>query len=733
MLDHLSFSVVICVHSDERTELSVKAIRSAMAQTHKPDEIIVVADHNPRLADELARHCPEARVIQNRGRKGLSGARNTGCEAARFDVIAFLDDDAEADLQWLSGMASHYANPCVMGVGGHVEPVWRGRAPSWFPEEFNWVVGCSYRGLPSTAADVRNLIGCNMSFRREMITMLGGFRESLGRDGGNAFGCEETDLCIRATQMFSGWRIVYDPAVVVRHHVSEDRKSIVYFLLRCLAEGRSKAIVVNRNGRHSGLSSERSYVWKILPTGIAAGFADATRGRLSGLGRAAAIVAGFLPTAFGYADFRFLRPSRAQAADPFQPVQIVEIDLDAPLGGRRLGTTEKAPEYGGLFVFVRKGGRPAATVELPSIRPFDDTQLFRWLLSAHLKREAMDPVPVPVHPVPISVVVATRDRPAQLARCLDSLVAQSYADFEIIVVDNAPSDNRTQQLIGDGFGGRVRYVRELRPGLAQAHNAGAARARHELIAFTDDDVVCDRGWLSAMVSGFETGDDVGCVTGLILPMELDTRAQYWTERHGGFAKGFRRRRFDMQSECGPGPLYPLAAGQFGSGAAMAFRRTALEKIGFFDAALGAGTRARGGDDLHSFASVILSGLAIVYEPAAVTWHQHRRDEVGMQRQAYGYGVGLGAYITSMVAQRPSLIWKILAGLPAGIEHMMGPRSKKLARLPQDYPRSFVWLERLGILLGPLAYVNSRRSLARALKTSRDQRLVDGTKAGVGGS
>jgi glycosyltransferase involved in cell wall biosynthesis len=731
MQEHPSFCVLVCVHSDDRFELAVRAVQSAVAQTFQPDEIIVVSDHNPSLAERLGRYCPQAQVIANAHKKGLSGARNTGWEAARSDVIAFLDDDAQADPEWLARLSAHYANPCVMGVGGAVKPDWQGRQPRWFPDEFNWVVGCSYRGLPSKAQTVRNLIGCNMSFRRDVIAMLGGFREDLGRDGANGSGCEETDLCIRASRMFADWHVVYDPDISVRHHVAAYRATLRYFLQRCLAEGRSKAIVVARNGGAQGLSSERHYIWKTLPSGIACALADVFRGDISGLSRAGALAAGLLQTMLGYVQFRFLQRRQSSSADHFQPLPIVELNLDEPATGRLLGANSRSSELGGVFVLVKKNGRPAATVELPAIRPLHDTQMLRWLLSSHVKRGPVEGPTYPLHPVPVSVIVATRNRPAQLSRCLESLTGQNYPDFEIIVVDNAPSDDKTSRLIGDRFNNCVRYVRELRPGLAHAHNAGVAVARHELLAFTDDDVICDRGWLAAIVSAFESGgDDVGCVTGLILPMELETRAQYWTECHGGFAKGFHRRRFDLRSEpAGPDMLYPLTAGQFGSGAAMAFRRAALENIGSFDPALGAGTKARGGDDLNSFALTILAGQAIVYEPAAITWHQHRRDETGMQRQAFNYGVGLGAYLTSVISRKPHLIWHFSKGFPSGIAHMMSASSPKLARLPKDFPSSFVWLERIGILYGPFAYFNSRRSLT-GTSTHWREPLTKSAKLGV---
>lgn len=731
MQEQVSFCVVVCVHSDKRFELAGRAVQSILSQTLMPDEIILVSDHNPPLAERLSRQFPQVQIIPNAHKKGLSGARNTGWEAARCDVVAYLDDDAEAEPDWLAGLAKHYRNPRVMGAGGYVKPDWQGAQPQWFPEEFNWVVGCSYRGLPAKAEAVRNLIGCNMSFRREIIALLGGFREGLGRDGANAFGCEETDFCIRAAQVFPDRYIIYDPQIHVSHHVSAMRATLGYFLRRCLAEGRSKAIVVARNGNAQGLSSERNYIRHTLSSGLSTGLANAARGDVAGLSRAAAIVAGLVQTALGYVDFRFPRRAQSSSARFFQPMQIVEVDLDEPVDGRLLAKNVEFRELGGTFILTKSKGRPVATVELPTIRPLHDTQTLRQLLSARIERDVVEEPPYPLQPVPVSVIVATRNRPVQLSRCLNSLMEQNYPSFEVIVVDNAPSDDTTSRLINERFSGRVRYVRDPRPGLAQAHNTGAAVARHEVLAFTDDDVICDSGWLAAIVSAFESGgDDVGCVTGLILPMELETRAQYWTERHGGFGKGFYRRRFDMKSKTsGAGALYPLTAGQFGSGAAMAFRRQALKKIGDFDPALGAGTKSRGGDDLNGFALTILAGQAIVYEPAAITWHEHRRDETGMQRQAFNYGVGLGAYLTSVISRRPSLIWQLLMGLPAGVAHLMGSGSAKLSRLPPDYPVSYIWLERFGILFGPLAYLNSRRSLT-ANPSQRRGGIAENAKLGV---
>ncbi|MCB1339040.1 MAG: glycosyltransferase family 2 protein, partial [Maritimibacter sp.] len=308
------------------------------------------------------------------------------------------------------------------------------------------------------------------------------------------------------------------------------------------------------------------------------------------------------------------------------------------------------------------------------------------------------------------VIVATRNRPETLAECLDTLLAQDYPAAEIVVVDNAPSDDSTRAMIARRYAGvpAVRYVREDRAGLGRAHNAGLSGLTAPVVAITDDDVLVDPGWLRRLCAAFAEDPRTGCVTGLILPRELETRAQYWTECHGGFGKGFDRQSFDMDGAPSSGPLFPYAAGSFGSGANMAFSKVALERIGGFDPALGAGTVAKGGDDLAAFVQVIRSGFRLVYEPGAIVWHLHRRGEDGMARQAYFYGIGLGAYLTKMVVDDPKTALHFLRALPPGLAHMFAKSSAKNARLPVDFPARLRQMEQLGMLVGVPSYLVSRR-------------------------
>jgi len=315
-----SLSVVMCAYTEQRWDDMVAAVRSVQRQSVAPREVILVIDHNPALFDRARAAFPNVVVIENRQPRGLSGARNSGVAVAQGAVIAFLDEDALAAPDWLEQLSAHYTDPQVMGVGGAIEPMWIGGRPGWFPEEFDWVVGCTYRGMPQTATPVRNLIGCNMSLRREVVVAVSGFRSGIGRIGTHPVGCEETELCIRARQRWPKGLFLYEPRARVRHRVPAQRGTWAYFRARCYAEGLSKALVTHFVGAGDGLSSERTYTLRTLPAGVFRGLTEGvTRGDLSGVERAAAIVAGLAITMIGYARGSLAQPLQALLALPRTP------------------------------------------------------------------------------------------------------------------------------------------------------------------------------------------------------------------------------------------------------------------------------------------------------------------------------------------------------------------------------------------------------------------------------
>jgi len=295
-----SISVVICAFTLERLEALTAAIESLAAQTVPAAQVVLVIDHEPELEALARERWPQVLVIANAETRGLSGARNTGVAACTGEVVAFLDDDAAAAPDWLERLGADYADPDVLGVGGTVRPAWETERPAWFPPEFDWVVGCTHSGMPREREPVRNLVGANMSFRREALAGLGGFRHELGRVGTIPAGCEETDLCIRIGKRWPQGKILYDPAAAVDHFVPEKRAQLGYFTSRCRGEGGSKAALAGLVGSDSGLEAERSYVRRTLPLGVLRGLGDTLRGRPGGVARAAMIVTGLLATTRGY-------------------------------------------------------------------------------------------------------------------------------------------------------------------------------------------------------------------------------------------------------------------------------------------------------------------------------------------------------------------------------------------------------------------------------------------------
>ncbi|CDX43260.1 Glycosyl transferase family 2 [Mesorhizobium sp. SOD10] len=295
-------SLIICAHTLERWQDLLESVASVRRLEPPPDEIVVVVDHNAELKARAEAQFVDLLVIENRNRRGLSGARNSGIAASRGSLIAFLDDDAIAEPRWLAYMISHCDRPEVLGAMGRIEPLWLGPRPRWFPDEFLWVVGCTYRGHPDKVGPVRSLLGCGMCLRREVFEKVGGFNAALGRTQKSLpMSGEETELCIRARKAIPAGEFIFEPRAVVRHRIPAKRLTQRYFWLRCYAEGLSKAYMSALLHSREALSAERTYVWRVLSRGIVRGFGDAIlRADAEGLGRAFAIAAGLACSIGGF-------------------------------------------------------------------------------------------------------------------------------------------------------------------------------------------------------------------------------------------------------------------------------------------------------------------------------------------------------------------------------------------------------------------------------------------------
>lgn len=333
-----SCSVVICAYTLDRWGDIAASVESVRRQTLAPTEIILVIDHNDELLARARAELPDITIFASENLAGLSGARNAGLSAATGDVVAFIDDDAMACDGWIENLLAGYDAENVLGVGGLISPLFEGGRPHWLPEEFDWVVGCSFRGMAT--ANVRNLIGTNMSFRREVLAAVGGFRSELGRTSTQALAGEEADVCIRASRLFPDGVFVHAQGARVEHRVPARRQSWRYFRERCYGEGISKAQLTSMVGSREGLSSERRYTLVTLPAGFGRNLVAPLRGDFAGVPRALVIVAGLAFTTAGYAVGR-LRPHHERSFAPVEPCA-------DPVPTRRLRVLMVTPRFSPL-------------------------------------------------------------------------------------------------------------------------------------------------------------------------------------------------------------------------------------------------------------------------------------------------------------------------------------------------------------------------------------------------
>ena len=390
------------------------------------------------------------------------------------------------------------------------------------------------------------------------------------------------------------------------------------------------------------------------------------------------------------------------------PTKVYQVELTEPIRG-----AEGLDHYDTVLVFLRYCGRAVGQFRLPVVegRVGADhiremvTQMDRWPLWTRVVQDFLEweaEESPPYRPAATAAVI-TRDRPEDLRTCLDALIRMPDDGQEILVVDSCPSTEASRELV-ESFGPRVRYVREERPGESVARNRVLREARHRIVAFTDDDAAPDPGWLRALVRNFRD-PRVACVTGLVSPMELETPAQEAFEQHSPHGRGFVRRVFSQENH------YALHVSPVGVSANVAVRRDLPEQIGWFDKTMGVGTPTRCAMDYEFFVRVLTAGYLIVYDPAALSWHRHRRTWSELRQTIYGYGVGVYALLTRLffVGREPSaplIAWRWLSHrqLPGIVRSVL--------RRPDSTPMDLLVAELLGCFRGPWAYLASRRRLLR---------------------
>ncbi|MBP1466130.1 glycosyltransferase [Candidatus Chloroploca sp. M-50] len=342
---------------------------------------------------------------------------------------------------------------------------------------------------------------------------------------------------------------------------------------------------------------------------------------------------------------------------------------------------------GQAWVEVNQGRVPVARIK-------ELVQRSSWSIWQHMLAESLPRTVLPS----ATVVVCTRDRTDDMRRCLPGLARLAEAGYEVLVVDNNPSSEATAQLVAQYP--LIRYLCEPLPGLDRARNRGLLSARGEIVAFTDDDAVVDDGWLEALLRNF-ADPMVALVTGITMPLELETPAQIWFEQAHGFQRGFERRTFELAT------INPLSSGQMGAGVNMAIRRQALRTIGLFDEALDGGSVSLSGGDQEFFFRVLRRGYRVVYEPGALVWHRHRRDWPSLRRTLYGYGVGLYAWWTrALLVERE---WQtLIVGVRWFRQWHLRNLVRALLRRPGVMPLDLAWAEFQGVFHGPGAYLRARQ-------------------------
>jgi len=380
--------------------------------------------------------------------------------------------------------------------------------------------------------------------------------------------------------------------------------------------------------------------------------------------------------------------------------ELSQIELSDGLSSVSLG-----PDVAGFCVLLRLDGAPIhfalerrpgpATVTPEELIDAAGRPAALEVLRERIRKE-LTPSSAERRRVSLTVAVCTRDREEELAQCLQSLLTNGGEGrpLDVLVVDNGSKDDATRR-VAESLG--ARYVREPLPGLDFARNRALRETEAEFVAFVDDDVRVDRGWLDALATALSEQPDAAVVTGLVLPLELETDAQILFEEYGGFRRGFQKIRFAGAYLPGA-PFYPVAAGSFGAGCNMIVRRSAILGLGGFDEALDTGPPLPGGGDLDIFYRVARAGMPIAYEPRMIAYHRHRRTRTALRRQYWTWGTGLMAFISksyrSNADDRPAIRQLIRWWMVDGSRRLLGSIRRR-GPLPPD----LVAAELVGGLVG----------------------------------
>jgi GT2 family glycosyltransferase len=718
-------SVVVNTCAD--VDATLRCLAAVLALPYEPFEVIVV-DNRPagsRVRTAVTERFGDDRRVRvvDEARPGLATARNAGLRDAQGEIIAVIDDDVVVDPDWLGRAVRRFQDePSVACVTGLILPAELETREQVLIERFAaFGKGFSRRTFSLDRAPEGDPLfpyasgsfgsGANTVLRARAADALGGYEETLGT-GTPARGGEDLDLFIRL--LLAGEEIAYEPSALVWHRhpsgaAAARRQAVSYGI------GLSAMLT------HRWLAGdERTRMLRAVPAGVAyLRDADSRRNRARGADFPGSLRRWeALGLAAGPLAYLNSRASAKQARPTFTPSWVGEVDLvDALVDHaipRRDGT-----RYGAARLLVRNAGEPLALLDL---------ELTTGILRASQMQEAVAErlavVPQPADPssrrppgdrgsslstTDISVVVCTRDRPESLRATLTSVLRAEPAPCEVLVIDNAPSGDATRALVAELADARLRYVMEPVPGLSRARNRGVAEACGAIVAFTDDDVVVDRDWLSGFERGFARAPEVALVTGLVATAELETEAQQMFESSVAWSTSCAARVWDLSAPPAGDALFPYTAGQLGTGANFALKRECAGALGPFDEALGAGTPTGGGEDLDMFLRVLLCGFKLAYEPTALVWHRHRREAEALRGQLFSYGAGLSAYACKQLTA-PQTRGDVARRVPRAL--LRAGRLAGRGRHGGRPHRALLRAQLLGYAYGPILYRRSRRAVRR---------------------
>jgi cellulose synthase/poly-beta-1,6-N-acetylglucosamine synthase-like glycosyltransferase len=302
-----------------------------------------------------------------------------------------------------------------------------------------------------------------------------------------------------------------------------------------------------------------------------------------------------------------------------------------------------------------------------------------------------------------SVVICTRDRPETLDVCLKAVTALDYPQFDVLVVDNAPSDDRARAVAERwSTHTNVRYVVEPVRGVSRARNLGAHSCGGEIVAYTDDDALPEADWLRALVREFEDAR-VMAVAGQVLPPvtgdcnALDARVR-------SLAGCGQAERLVVDRDT-PYWFEMANFGGIGDGN-MAFRRQAFEVWPGFDVRLGRGASLLAGEEHYAFYQLIERGWRVVYTPASVLRHRFPATFRGFSDQHRKIVTEAAAYATLLFVEQPGYRSRLLQYAARSLNGGQPWQRRIEGKRPHLFPR---WHKLYASLAGPWIYVRSMLS------------------------